>query len=64
MAATHNKMHEHIKEVVLRKSCDPAGARDLRDVRDVKAESQLSERKKNEKLSLATIKGAIKQISF
>ena len=62
MAATHNKMHEHIKEVVLRKSCDPAGARDLRDVRDVKANC-LSEKKK-EKLSLATIKGAIKQISF
>lgn len=62
MAATHNKMHEHIKEVVLRKSCDPAGARDLRDVRDVKANC-LSE-KKNEKLSLATIKGAIKQIYF
>ena len=44
MAATHNKMHEHIKEVVLRKSCDPAGARDLRDVRDVKANC-LSEKK-------------------
>ena len=28
---------KHIKEVVLRKSCDPAGAGDLRDVRDVKA---------------------------
>lgn len=61
MAATHNKMHEHIKEVVLRKSCDPAGARDLRDVRDVKP---IVWAKKNEKLSLATIKGAIKQISF
>ena len=45
MAATHNKMHEHIKEVVLRKSCDPAGARDLRDVRDVKANC-LSEKKR------------------
>lgn len=39
-------MHEHIKEVVLKKSCDPAGARDLRDVRDAK---QLSERKKKTK---------------
>jgi len=62
MAATQNKMHEHIKEVVLRKSCDPAGARDLRDVRDVKANC-LSEKKRTV-ISLATIKGAIKQISF